>query len=43
MQVPNELATTAVRISLDQSNTMVEVEQFLIVFNQLYQKFSKIN
>lgn len=43
MQVPNELATTAVRVSLDQSNTMVEVEQFLIVFNQLYQKFSKIN
>lgn len=43
MNVPNELATTAVRISLDQSNTMVEVEQFLTVFNQLYQKFSKIN
>ena len=43
MNVPNDLATTAVRISLDQSNTMVEVEQFLTVFNQLYQKFSKIN
>lgn len=43
MNVPNDLATTAIRISLDQSNTMVEVEQFLTVFNQLYQKFSKIN
>lgn len=43
MNVPNHLSTTAVRISLDQSNTMVEVEQFLTVFNQLYQKFSKIN
>jgi cysteine desulfurase len=43
MHVPNDLATTAVRVSLDESNTMAEVEQFLIVFNQLYQKFSKIN
>ncbi|OTN75535.1 aminotransferase, class V [Enterococcus sp. 8G7_MSG3316] len=43
MQVPNDLATSAVRISLDESNTMAEVEQFLIVFHQLYQKFSKIN
>ena len=43
MNVANDLSTTAVRISLDQSNTMVEVEQFLTVFNQLYQKFSKIN
>lgn len=43
MQVPSGISTTAVRISLDQSNTMVEVEQFLAVFNQLYQKFSKIN
>lgn len=43
MHVPNQLATAAVRISLDESNTMAEVEQFLIVFHQLYQKFSKIN
>jgi cysteine desulfurase len=43
MHVPNDLATTVVRVSLDESNTMAEVEQFLIVFNQLYQKFSKIN
>ncbi|EAC9500355.1 aminotransferase, partial [Listeria monocytogenes] len=43
MHVPEQLATSAVRISLDESNTMAEVEQFLIVFHQLYQKFSKIN
>jgi cysteine desulfurase len=43
MNVPSSLATSAIRISLDESNTMAEVEQFLIVFNQLYQKFSKIN
>ena len=37
-----ELATSAVRISLDESNTMAEIEQFMIVFNQLYQKFSRV-
>lgn len=43
MHVPSRLATSAVRVSLDESNTMAEVEQFLIVFNQLYQKFSKLS
>lgn len=43
MNVPGELATSAVRISLDESNTMTEIEQFMIVFNQLYQKFSRVN
>lgn len=43
MNVPNALATSAIRISLDESNTMAEVEQFLIVFHQLYQKFAKLN
>lgn len=43
MNVPDHLAKTAVRISLDQSNTLAEVEQFLIIFHHLYQKFSKIN
>lgn len=43
MNVPSQLATSAIRISLDESNTMAEIEQFLIVFHQLYQKFKKIN
>jgi cysteine desulfurase len=43
MKVPEQLATSAVRISLDESNTMAEIEQFMIVFRQLYQKFSRIN
>lgn len=43
MEVPGKLATCAVRISLDESNTMAEVEQFMVIFNQLYQKFSKVN
>ncbi|MEK0173770.1 cysteine desulfurase family protein [Tetragenococcus halophilus] len=43
MNVSSDLATCAIRISLDESNTMAEVEQFMIVFEQLYQKFSKVN
>lgn len=43
MGIPSVSATTAVRISLDQSNTIAEVEQFLIVFHHLYQKFDKIS
>ncbi|HLQ40862.1 MAG TPA: cysteine desulfurase family protein [Tetragenococcus sp.] len=43
MQVASDISSCAVRISLDESNTMAEVEQFMIIFNQLYQKFSKVN
>lgn len=42
MKVPNALATSAIRLSLDESNTMAEAEQFMIVFHQLYKKFSLI-
>lgn len=43
MGVAKKDAETAVRISLDETNTMTEVEQFLTVFNQLYKKFAKLN
>ncbi|WP_462258646.1 cysteine desulfurase family protein [Vagococcus teuberi] len=42
MGVTHQFAETAVRISLNHQNTMAEVEQFLVIFNQLYKKFSKI-
>jgi len=42
MGVEESLATCAVRISLDEQNTMAEVEQFMIIFNQIYQKFLKV-
>lgn len=42
MNVEDKIAKCAVRISLDENNTMAEVEQFLIVFRQLYQKFTKV-
>ncbi|HCM89408.1 MULTISPECIES: cysteine desulfurase family protein [Vagococcus] len=43
MGIPSKLAETAIRISLDEKNTLAEAEQFLIVFRQLYDKFEKIN
>lgn len=43
MGVPHDIATTAIRVSLDEANTMAEAEQFIVIFNHLYDKFSKIN
>lgn len=43
MGVPAKLSETAIRISLDEKNTLAEAEQFLIIFKQLYDKFEKIN
>lgn len=43
MGVPEPERTTGVRLSLDETNTLMEAEQFMIVFKQLYQQFSQIN
>ena len=43
MKVPDSLATSAIRVSLDESNTIAEAEQFMIIFNQLYKKFLVLN
>ncbi|WP_086349770.1 cysteine desulfurase family protein [Candidatus Enterococcus clewellii] len=43
MKVSEAEASSAVRISLDESNTLAEVEQFMIIFNQLHKKFSKVH
>lgn len=40
MRVPDSLATSAIRVSLDNGNTIAEAEQFMVIFNQLYKKFS---
>lgn len=42
MGVPTKLAQTAVRISLDDDNDMSQVEQFLTVFRQVYEKTKKV-
>ncbi|MFD1466141.1 cysteine desulfurase family protein [Lapidilactobacillus mulanensis] len=43
MQVPEKLATSAVRISLDDANTDAEVDQFIQVFPKVYQRFQHMN
>ncbi|WP_019789981.1 cysteine desulfurase family protein [Streptococcus sobrinus] len=42
MGVPTKEAQTAVRISLDDDNDMSQVEQFLTIFKQVYQKTKKV-
>ncbi|MDR0847031.1 MAG: cysteine desulfurase [Lactobacillales bacterium] len=37
-----ELAETIVRVSLDYTNAMAEIEHFMVVFNLLYKKLSKV-
>ncbi|HEL1686147.1 TPA: cysteine desulfurase [Streptococcus suis] len=42
MGVPQKLAQTAVRISLDADNDMGQIEQFLTIFKQIYQNTQKV-
>lgn len=42
MGIPTKLAQTAVRISLDGSNDMGQVEQFLTIFKQIYEQTRKV-
>ncbi|MHC5523155.1 cysteine desulfurase family protein [Ligilactobacillus saerimneri] len=43
MGIDEKIATSAVRISLDEHNTMAEAEEFIKVFDTLYEKFKAIN
>lgn len=42
MGVPTKLAQSAIRISLDDDNDMGQVEQFLTIFKQVYEKTKKV-
>ena len=42
MGIPQKLAQTAVRISLDHENDMSQVEQFLTIFKQIYAQTQKV-
>ena len=42
MGVPTKTAQTAVRVSLDDDNDMGQVEQFLTIFKQVYEKTQKV-
>ncbi|MFC4651759.1 cysteine desulfurase family protein [Lactococcus nasutitermitis] len=43
MNVHGDAATSAVRISLDASNTMTEIESFLTIFRQIYAELEKVS
>jgi len=43
MNVDEKIATSAVRVSLDEQNTLAQADEFIAVFDELYQKFLKIN
>lgn len=43
MHVQAKLATSAIRLSFDESNTLAEADQFIAVFSDIYHHFAKIN
>lgn len=43
MQVDDKIATSAVRVSLDENNTMAQADKYNQIFDDIYQKFLKIN
>ena len=43
MQVDDKIATSGVRVSLDENNTLSEADKFNQIFDDIYQKFLKIN
>lgn len=43
MKVQDKIATSAVRLSFDESNTLAEADQFITAFDKIYNHFAKIN
>lgn len=43
MKTPDAIATSAVRLSFDESNTLEEADEFIAAFEKIYQHFAKIN
>ncbi|MBA1434983.1 cysteine desulfurase family protein [Bombilactobacillus bombi] len=43
MHVPDQLATSAVRVSLDANNTISEMQQFIKALDKIYQHFQVLN
>ncbi|MCT3397969.1 cysteine desulfurase family protein [Lentilactobacillus hilgardii] len=43
MHVPEDVSTSAVRISLGDQNTLDEAKEFIKVFDQLYEEFDKLS
>ncbi|ANZ61707.1 cysteine desulfurase family protein [Secundilactobacillus paracollinoides] len=43
MRIPEDVSTSAIRISLDEHNTLAEADEFNTVFDQLYKQFEKLS
>ncbi|MCI1290055.1 MAG: cysteine desulfurase [Lactobacillus sp.] len=43
MHVDDDLATSAIRLSFDEHNTLEEADQFISVFDKIYRHFAKVN
>ena len=43
MRVDDKIATSAIRLSFDESNTLEEADQFIASFDKIYKHFAKIN
>lgn len=43
MKVDDKIATSAIRLSFDESNTIEEADEFIKVFDKIYNHFAKIN
>ena len=43
MKVDDSIATGAIRLSFDPSNTLEEADKFIDIFNDIYQHFAEIN
>lgn len=43
MKIDDKIATSAIRLSFDESNTLEEADEFIKQFDQIYNHFAKIN
>ncbi|MCI1466259.1 MAG: cysteine desulfurase [Lactobacillus sp.] len=43
MHIDDGLATSAIRLSFDEHNTLAEADEFIRVFDQIYRHFAKVN
>ncbi|UQS83829.1 cysteine desulfurase family protein [Bombilactobacillus thymidiniphilus] len=43
MHVPDKIATSAIRVSLDETNTVEEMQEFIATLDKIYQHFQVLN
>lgn len=43
MRIDDKIATSAIRLSFDETNTLQEADEFIKVFDKIYNHFAKIN